>query len=133
MEHHFLGNNPQKNRMSLDFGIQEANESQEDSTMLGQSSRRLQLSRDTSGEAYRQDLKSRLINSKKLNNRNLDGSKSSETNNSKSPMMAQNRESHPSVYSKGSLNAKAGQGAADLVSKIVLPNSYDRVRNKKEF
>ena len=33
--------------------LKEANESQEDSTVLGQSSRRLHLSRETSGEAYR--------------------------------------------------------------------------------
>lgn len=44
VESNFIGLT-QKNRMSLDFEIQEANESQEDSTILGQSSQRLRLSK----------------------------------------------------------------------------------------
>ena len=46
--------------------------------------------------------------------------------------MAQNRESYPSNYSKGSFNVKASK-PADLANKIYLPQFYDKIRNKKEF
>lgn len=117
--------------MSLDFEIQEANESQEDSTILGQSSQRLRLSKRQSGEAYKQELKNRLLNSKKMNNRLFDASKSTETNNSKSPVMLPNRDSHQSTQSKGSAGHQQQQ--ADLASCIYMPTTYEKVRNKKEF
>lgn len=66
-----------------------------------------------------------------MNNRNFDASKSTETNNSKSPMMRPNQDSHQSTQSKGSPGHQ--KQAADLASCIYMPTTYEKIRNKKEF
>ena len=77
-----------------------------------------------------------MLNSKKLNTNKYDGSKSTETNNSKSPMMRppsnNNRDSHQSTQSKGSNNYQKPM-VVDLASCIYIPTSYDKLRNKREF
>ena len=76
-----------------------------------------------------------------MNHRNLfDASKSTETNNSKSPIMRPGRgdrdSHHLSTQSKGSpayLNPKQLTAAPDLASCIYMPTTYEQIRNKKEI
>lgn len=59
--------------MSMDFEILEANESMEESTVIGEQSsyreKHLKMSKQNSGEQYKQDLKAKLLNSKKFNSK----------------------------------------------------------------